>query len=198
MSTLRNRRDFFKISAVGALGMTALGSLAFKSDAVDRKSFGVGLQLYTIRDAMTADTLGTLKKLSDLGYKNLELANYSKGKFYGFAPKEFSKIIKDLGMEAISSHSAVESAGITIETAKIMADIPSYHTPPDDAARLATQAGVHYLMFYHMIPPLPEKILNDAFLGDAPDLYSGPITVGRDGMLLSMPAGNSNITLKEL
>ena len=122
MKSLQNRREFFKISAAGALGLTALGSLALKSGEVNRKSFGVGLQLYTIRDAMTADALGTLKKVSDLGYKNLELASYSNGKFYGFAPKEFKKIITDLGMEAISSHSAVESKGITIETAKIMAD----------------------------------------------------------------------------
>jgi sugar phosphate isomerase/epimerase len=120
MST--NRRDFLKISAAGAFGMTVLGSLGFESDVINRKSFGVGLQLYTVRDAMTADALGTLKRLSDLGYKNLELANYSNGKFYGFAPKEFKKIVKDLGMEALSSHSAVESAGITSETAKIMAD----------------------------------------------------------------------------
>jgi sugar phosphate isomerase/epimerase len=119
---MQNRREFFKISAAGALGLTALGSLSLKSGEVNRKSFGVGLQLYTIRDAMTADAMGTLKKVSDLGYKNLELASYSNGKFYGFAPKEFKKIITDLGMEAISSHSAVESKGITIETAKMMAD----------------------------------------------------------------------------
>jgi len=122
MKTLQNRREFFKISAVGALGAIVLGSQGFKSDAVNRKSFGVGLQMYTIRDAMTADTKGSLKKVSDLGYKNLELANYSNGKFYGFAPKELKKIVNDLGMEIISSHSAVESKGITIETAKIMAD----------------------------------------------------------------------------
>jgi sugar phosphate isomerase/epimerase len=119
---MQNRREFFKISAAGALGLTALGSLALKSGEVNRKSFGAGLQLYTIRDAMTADALGTLKKVSDLGYKNLELASYSNGKFYGFAPKEFKKIVSDMGMEAVSSHSAVESKGITIDSAKIMAD----------------------------------------------------------------------------
>lgn len=122
MKMLSNRREFLKISAAGALGMTALGSLAFKSAAINKKSFGVGLQLYTIRDAMTADATGSLKKVSDLGYKNLELANYSNGKFYGFAPKELQKIVKDLGMEIISSHSQVEAKGITIDNAKKMAD----------------------------------------------------------------------------
>lgn len=122
MSTLQNRREFFKISAAGAIGVSVLGSLAFKSEAVNRKSFGVGIQLYTVRDAMAADALGTLKKLSNLGYKNLELANYADGKFYGFAAKEFNKIVTDLGMVNLSSHTQVEAAGITVDNAKKMAD----------------------------------------------------------------------------
>jgi Sugar phosphate isomerases/epimerases len=123
MSTMHNRRDFFRLSAAGALGLAVLGQYGCAAPAApDRKSFGVGLQLYTVRDAMAADVAGTLKKLSDLGYKNLELANYSDGKFYGFAPKEFKKMVNDLGMDIISSHAAVESKGITIDVAKKMAD----------------------------------------------------------------------------
>jgi sugar phosphate isomerase/epimerase len=122
MSTLSNRREFVKISAAGAVGMAVFGSLALKSEAIDRKKFGVGIQMYTLRDAMTADALGSLKKLSDLGYTNLELANYSNGKFYGFAPKELKKIVKDLGMNILSSHTQVEAAGITVDNAKKMAD----------------------------------------------------------------------------
>jgi len=122
MGTLNNRREFLKISAAGALGMTLLGPLGCKPAAIDRKSFGVGLQLYTIRDAMTADALGSLKKVSDLGFKNIELANYSNGQFYGFAPKEFKKIVNDLGMDIISSHTQVEAAGITVDNAQKMAD----------------------------------------------------------------------------
>ena len=122
MGTLHNRREFFKISAAGAIGLTVLGPLACTPKVVDRKTFGVGIQLYTLRDAMAADALGSLKKLSDLGYKNLELANYSDGKFYGFAPKEFNKIVTDLGMVSLSSHTQVEAAGITVDNAKKMAD----------------------------------------------------------------------------
>jgi sugar phosphate isomerase/epimerase len=119
MSKLSNRREFFKISAAGALGMALLGPIGCKPD---RKSYGVGIQLYTLRDAMTADAQGSLKKLSDLGYKNLELANYSEGKFYGFVPKELKKIVSDLGMTILSSHTQVEAAGITVDNAKKMAD----------------------------------------------------------------------------
>lgn len=128
MNDFQKRRDFLKISAAGALGVIALGPMGCKPGAkpatqpVDRKSFGVGLQLYTIRDAMTADVPGTLKKLSDMGYKNLELANYADGKFYGYVPAEFKKMVNDLGMDIVSSHTSVEAAGITMESARKMAD----------------------------------------------------------------------------
>ena len=82
MKILQNRRNFLKLSAAGTLGVIACGSFNCTSVvATDRKSYGVGLQLYTIRDAMDADLKGSLQKLSDMGYKNLELANYTNGKF---------------------------------------------------------------------------------------------------------------------
>lgn len=119
----QNRRNFLKVSAAGTLGILALSPLACVSGAAtDRKSFGVGLQLYTIRDAMAADVLGTLQKVSDLGYKNLELADYANGKFYGYEPTEFRKIVNDMGMDIISSHTSVEAEGITSESAKKMAN----------------------------------------------------------------------------
>ncbi len=82
--------------------------------------------------------------------------------------------------------------------AKITADIPSYHTTPEDAARAAARAGVKELVFYHTIPPLPTALLNAAFLGDAPSIYKGPITVSRDGQLFSLPAGSTAITRRDL
>jgi sugar phosphate isomerase/epimerase len=123
MKTSQNRRDFLKISGASALGIMALGPTACTSAAaVDKKSIGVGLQLYSIRDAMGADVPGSLQKVSDLGYKYLEMAGYSDGKFYGYTPSEFKKMANDLGMEVLSSHTMVEAEGITLDNAKIMAD----------------------------------------------------------------------------
>lgn len=120
---MKTRREFLKISAAGSFSMLLFGPLsACAPKTIDRKSYGVGLQLYTIRDAMNADVKGSLKKVSDLGYKFIELAGYSDGKFYGFTPAEFKKMVADLGMETISSHTQVEAAGITLDNAKLMAD----------------------------------------------------------------------------
>jgi ribonuclease Z len=82
--------------------------------------------------------------------------------------------------------------------AKITADIPSYHTTPEDAARIAQQAGVRELMFYHTIPPLPLAYVNATFLGDAPKIFTGPIVVGKDGMLVSLAPGGTSIAMREL
>jgi sugar phosphate isomerase/epimerase len=117
-----NRREFIKLSAANSLGLLALNPLLQSCQSIDRKSFGVGLQLYSIRDAMEADARGSLKKVSDMGYKYMELANYSNGKFYGYSPSEFKKILADLNMEALSSHTQVEAAGITLDNARAMAD----------------------------------------------------------------------------
>jgi sugar phosphate isomerase/epimerase len=119
MKTKQSRRDFLKISAAGAFGTLALSEYGFKAD---NKSAGIALQLYTIRDAMDTDVKGSLKKVADIGYKYVELAKYADGKFYGFEPKEFKKIVGDLGMEILSSHTQVEAQGITLDNAKKMAD----------------------------------------------------------------------------
>jgi ribonuclease Z len=76
--------------------------------------------------------------------------------------------------------------------------IPSYHSSPEDAAKIANQAGVDHLVLYHIIPPLPSPLLNQMFLGDAKKYYKGPITMGVDGMLFSLPANGKEITVKKI
>jgi sugar phosphate isomerase/epimerase len=130
MKTKHSRRDFLKVSATGALGAIVVSSGAFKtsgmptsfSNSVDPKSFGLALQLYTIRDAMTKDVPGSLNKVSDIGYKYVELASYADGKFYGQTPSEFKKLVNGLGMEILSSHASVDVKGISLDAAKKMAD----------------------------------------------------------------------------
>jgi ribonuclease Z len=87
---------------------------------------------------------------------------------------------------------ALEARGQT-RTAKVFRDIPSYHASPEDAARAAAEAGAKELVYYHMIPPLPARLLHALWLGDAREKFRGPITVGEDGMLISLPAGGREV-----
>jgi len=130
MITKQSRREFLRVSATGALGAIFISKSNLKSFGVpapeksvtDLKSFGIALQLYTIRDAMKKDAPGSLKKVSDTGFKYVELADYSGGKFYGYAPADFRKLVADLNMEVISSHAGISPKGITSDEAKKMAE----------------------------------------------------------------------------
>ncbi len=82
--------------------------------------------------------------------------------------------------------------------ARIMRDIPRYHTSPEDAARIAKEAGVQHLLLTHIVPPLPISMLRPAFLGEAGKIYNGPITIGEDGMLFTLPAGSKEILMRLL
>ena len=82
--------------------------------------------------------------------------------------------------------------------AKIMADIPNYHTSPLEAAKIAQSSGAKALLLTHIVPPLPLRALEGPFLGKARDAYDGPLWIARDGDLLSMPAGGTTLSRKHL
>ncbi len=81
------------------------------------------------------------------------------------------------------------------KNAQIMTDIQNYHASPEDAARAASKAGVSTLVLYHLVPPLPSKLIEPMFLGKAPDLFSGQSLVGKDGMIVSLPAGGKDLKI---
>lgn len=101
-----SRRTFLKNSAFAVAGASVLSRLSLSGLA---DSEIVGIQLYSVRADMTKDPLGTLKQLAAMGYKNVEHANYNNRKFYGYAPKEFKKILDDLGMKMPSGHTVMGS-----------------------------------------------------------------------------------------
>jgi len=81
--------------------------------------------------------------------------------------------------------------------AQIMHDIQNYHASPEDAARAAKEAGAQALVLYHLVPPLPSKLIEPMFLGDAPKLFGGTLKVGHDGMIVSLPAGGKDVKFSE-
>jgi ribonuclease Z len=83
-------------------------------------------------------------------------------------------------------------------TAQITRDIVNYHSTPEQAADAAREAGVKQLVLSHIVPPLPSRFFYPAFLGDAEKHFDGPITVGEDGMMFSLPAGHKSIQNKTL
>jgi ribonuclease Z len=77
--------------------------------------------------------------------------------------------------------------------AKIMQDIPDYHTTPVEAAEIARDAGAGHLLFNHVVPPLLLPGLDVVFLEGVSDAYAGDVTLGRDGTFVSLPVGSTAV-----
>jgi ribonuclease Z len=82
--------------------------------------------------------------------------------------------------------------------AKVFHDIPSYHTTPEQAAEIARDAGVGFLLINHVVPALPVPGSEAAFLGGARRIFKGTLRVGVDGDFVSLPAGSKAIEFRNL
>lgn len=95
-----SRRTFIKKSALITAGAALFPHNLFASKKLEH----LGLQLYTVRDAMHADPAGTLKKLGDIGFNHLEHAGYANRLFYGMTIKSLKQILDDNHLSMDSGH----------------------------------------------------------------------------------------------
>lgn len=91
------RKEFLSLSSLGFLGISCGASVA------NHSSKNLAIQLYTVRNAVSKDLEKTLERLAVLGFKNLEIYGYN-GTFFGKNRTEFKSILKNTGLEIISSH----------------------------------------------------------------------------------------------
>ncbi len=102
-----SRRKFLVSSSLSVAGTMLLPKNIFaNTNAVNTI---LGLQLYSVRDDMEKDPMGTMKQLAAMGYKYVEHANYVQGKFYGYAPTEFKKVLDDIGLKMPSGHTVMNA-----------------------------------------------------------------------------------------
>jgi len=70
----------------------------------NQTTYDLGVQLFTLMSVIDKDTNGTLKKVADLGYKNIESAFSRQPGFYGKSATEFSTMLEDMGMNWSAHH----------------------------------------------------------------------------------------------
>jgi sugar phosphate isomerase/epimerase len=95
------RRTFVKTVSAGMLAGMLMPRQLYANLPVMNN---IGLQLYSLRNEVKEDLEGSLQKIGEIGYQNLEAAGYSDGKFYGLEPAEFKTLVQKYGMKIISSH----------------------------------------------------------------------------------------------
>ena len=139
---MTSRRSFLKTTSILSAGlMIAPSELKTKTPLI-------GLQLYTVRDAMDKDPKSTLAHVAKIGYTSVEGATYTDSeKFYGMIPSEFKKVLKDNGLVMYSSHYRL---GEDLEKGQIMKGtlLHDWQKAIDDAAEL----GLKYMVCAWLSP----------------------------------------------
>ncbi|WP_395646403.1 MBL fold metallo-hydrolase [Terricaulis sp.] len=97
-------------------------------------------------------------------------------------------IVEGLSTRMVGEAEAIARAKGEEGIAHIFHDIPDYHTDPQEAARMASEAHAGALALTHVIPPLPLAIMEGPYLGDARSRYSGPLWIMKDGDMIVLPA----------
>jgi sugar phosphate isomerase/epimerase len=92
-----NRRTFLETAAT-VTAATLLTS-RFGWAAGEHKIDKVGVQLYTVRDQMKADFDGTIAKVAQIGYKEVEFAGY-----FDRTPQQVRAVIDKNGLSAPATH----------------------------------------------------------------------------------------------
>ncbi|MGO9598092.1 MAG: sugar phosphate isomerase/epimerase family protein, partial [Isosphaeraceae bacterium] len=90
----------------------------------------IGLQLYTVADALEKDVSGTLKQISAIGYKEVETAGFA-----GQTAKQFRE--------------ALDAAGLNCHSAHLQMNSPDLGQVFDDAHTV----GAHFAVSSALFPP---------------------------------------------
>ena len=96
--SLYSRREFLARSR--NLGLAAAATVMLPRLAwSEAMGLPPGIQLYTVREELPKDTPGTLKKLHEIGFREVETAGFGK-----YSVKEFRQLLDDAGLKAPSAH----------------------------------------------------------------------------------------------
>jgi sugar phosphate isomerase/epimerase len=96
-----DRRTFIASSTAAALASMTRFSWAAAEHRIEK----IGLELYTVRDALEKDFAGTIARVAKVGYKEVELAQFfAQLPKFNPSPKEARKILDANGLTAPASH----------------------------------------------------------------------------------------------
>jgi len=101
----------------------------------------IGIQVYSVRDALKEDFEGTIQRVADIGYDYIEAYGLgTDGMIMGMKPEDYRKVVNDAGMEIHSVHAG-------------------YFTP--DQAETMLAAGKALGVKYVVVPWMNEELRED-------------------------------------
>ena len=143
-----NRRDFIRTGSIMAAGtmLYPIHSVkGFSGSAGSAYNPGPGIQVYSVRNQLTEDFKGTMKKVAEIGYVNVEGYGLGKSGLYpgDIKPAEYKKVVEGVGMNLLSTHCS--------------------HFSPEEASMMigfAKEAGIKYLVVGGLSVPGDERTID--------------------------------------
>jgi ribonuclease Z len=96
-----------------------------------------------------------------------------------------------------SLEAAARSAG-SDRTAAVMADVQGYHISPEEAARIANDAHVGLLVFYHLLPAPDGWLTRRLFARGVNGVRKGAWTLAVDGSLYTLPLAGGDPRIERI
>jgi sugar phosphate isomerase/epimerase len=99
-----NRRKFIYSSTAALICASLMPKMNL--ELWHKQQYKMGLQLFTIRDALAKDVLGSLKTVASLGFQDTETYGFDaeKGSYYGYKAANFKVIMDDHELTTSSGH----------------------------------------------------------------------------------------------
>lgn len=143
-----NRREFIRAGSMMAAGAVLFPSHSFSgisASAGSSYSPEPGIQLYSVRNQLSEDLIGTMKKVAEIGYVNAEGYGLGNNGLYpgDIEPAEYRKIVEGAGMHLLSTHCS--------------------HFTPEETSKminLAKEAGFKYLIVGGLSVPGDQRTID--------------------------------------
>jgi sugar phosphate isomerase/epimerase len=106
---MTTRRQFIRNSGAALASAAIFSNMSARLLAAGsaKEPFAFGFQIWTVRNDLLNDFAGTLKKMADMGYTQVEMCSplgYGFKSLNEMSGTEMKKIIEDAGLKCISSH----------------------------------------------------------------------------------------------
>jgi sugar phosphate isomerase/epimerase len=102
-----SRRNFIKTSGSSLVSAAILGHLPIPLIGCGREKPSFGFQIWTIREELIADFTGTLRRMAEMGYREVEMCSplgYQFETLHAIPGPDMRKMIEDAGLVCTSSH----------------------------------------------------------------------------------------------
>ena len=111
---MRTRRQFLREATAGTAAALVAGHWqpleTSHAAAASPWRSRIGLELYTVRDLLATDYEGTLSKVAEIGYTEVEPTGYNN-----MSPKDYRAMLDRLKLTVPSTHAPARGTGADLE-----------------------------------------------------------------------------------